>query len=232
MAASRGDLERAHGVGLAADVGEVELVARRRHRLDGDRRRRRRLGRSAMPRRLAASRPAARVSPSTAAASRQLSCGTSTVAMPRRPARQADGQRPPHRLDLTVKGQLTDDGERTESPVLQRASGGQDAERDGQVERRALLAQTGGGEVHRQSRRAAIASAARLAGSAARIAGRPAIGLRRRGAGSYSWSMTERSRSKQRRTACGIEFGGIGDAESLAGLLADELGLGTTFDFR
>jgi len=150
VAAGGGDLERALGVGLAPDVGEVEIVAGRRHRLGRDRRRRRRLavqqchGVSQRRGRQHAQPVDGRGLAAVVARHEQRADAAAS-------ARQADGQRSPHRLDLTVESQLTDDGELTESPVVQRAGGGQDAERDGQVERRALLAQIGGGEVHRDS---------------------------------------------------------------------------------
>src|SRR5207237_1764529 len=61
--------------------------------------------------------------------------------------RQPDGQRPAHGLDLPVERELADDGERTEGVAPGAADRRQDAERDGQVERRALLADVGGREV-------------------------------------------------------------------------------------
>src|SRR5437879_1404887 len=55
------------------------------------------------------------------------------------PAREPDCERAADWLDLAVERQLADDRVRSNDPVLHDARGGEDAEGDRQVERRALL---------------------------------------------------------------------------------------------
>ena len=50
------------------------------------------------------------------------------------PAREADGERAAHGLDLAVQRELADHGERADAPVRDRAGGGEDAQRDRQIE--------------------------------------------------------------------------------------------------
>src|SRR5262249_12360347 len=64
------------------------------------------------------------------------------------PAREADGERPADALDLAVERQLSDDRERAELLVLNRARGRENAERDGQIERSTFLANVRRGEIH------------------------------------------------------------------------------------
>ena len=145
MGAGGGDLERPLGVGLAADVGEIDVVGRGRRCPrgcsrglfdlaveEGDRLAERGGGEGAHPvdgRGLGAVADGDEQRPDPALAAGERDC-----------------ERPAHGLDLPVERQLADDGEGLRAP-LEETRRGEDAEGDRQVERRALLAQVGGSEV-------------------------------------------------------------------------------------
>src|SRR5207249_872934 len=67
---------------------------------------------------------------------------------PLAPAGQPDRERATDRLDLAVERELADDGVRSDDAILHDARGGEDAEGDRQFERRALLLDVGGRQVH------------------------------------------------------------------------------------
>jgi len=63
-------------------------------------------------------------------------------------ARESDRQRAAYRADLPVERQLSDDDERPQTTLVQRAGRRQDAECDREIEGGALLPQPGRREVH------------------------------------------------------------------------------------
>ena len=148
MAAGGRDLERAPGVRLSADVGEVEIVGRR------GRGRRCCGGGVAGLAVQEADRPAQvgrrqHAEPGHRARLRRILDGHDERADAPLPAREADGQGAPHGSDLAVERQLADDRDRADAPVADGARGGENAERDRQVERRALLPEIGRREIDR-----------------------------------------------------------------------------------
>src|SRR5262249_12062632 len=66
-------------------------------------------------------------------------------------ARETDGERAAHRLDLTVERELADDGEDAESVATHQTRRREDAERNRQVEGGALFADVRGREVYRDA---------------------------------------------------------------------------------
>ena len=67
---------------------------------------------------------------------------------PLAPAGQPDRERATDRLDLAVEREFADDGVRSDDAIFHDARGGEDTEGDRQVERRALLPDVGGRQVH------------------------------------------------------------------------------------
>jgi len=63
-------------------------------------------------------------------------------------AGEPDRQRAADRLDLAVQREFANDGERSDGSLLHGAGGGENAEGDRQIERRAFLAKVGGRQVH------------------------------------------------------------------------------------
>src|SRR2546422_423643 len=148
VGAGRGDLERTFGVRLAANVAEVEVVGR--GRLDGPRGRYRRC-------RVVAVQQADRVSegprsehPESVHGDRLggVLHGHDERADPLASAGETDRQRAADRLDLAVEREFANDGERSDGSLLHGAGGGENAEGDRQIERRAFLAKVGGREAH------------------------------------------------------------------------------------
>ena len=111
MSAGRGDLERALGVSLPVDVGEIELVVDPGGNAVGPGANA--AGTSPLSKPTASRSVAAASTPrfDTAVASRVILVGHQQRADAPPAAGQADGQRPAHGLDLTVERELADDRE-------------------------------------------------------------------------------------------------------------------------
>ena len=153
MAAGRRDLERALGVGVAADVGEVEVV--------------RAVFRGPGPAVGLLRRDVALTvqvldgvvngldgNDGETAHHRGLDGVGGRDEEPRdtgAPAMKGHGQHAPSRADMAVQRELAEDDRLFEAPRLQQSRGREDTERHGQIEHRAFLAKLGGGEIDRDA---------------------------------------------------------------------------------
>ena len=148
VGAGRGDLERTLGVCLAPDVGEVEVV--RRGCSDGARERHRPGGTVAVQQadRVGERRRGEHVEPVDGERLGGVLHGHDERVDPLASAGQPDRERATDRLDLAVERELADDGVRSDDAIFHDARGGEDTEGDRQVERRALLPDVGGRQVH------------------------------------------------------------------------------------
>ncbi len=151
MRTRRTDLERALGVGLTANVSEVELVGCAR-RCRCRRRQRRDVGVAVeQTDRVAQRERSEHVKPVDRARLDAILDGDQERVDLLPSAREPDREHAADGLDLAVERQLSHDCEPTDAIALDRAGGGEDAERDRQIERGAFLPQVGRRQIHRDS---------------------------------------------------------------------------------
>jgi site-specific DNA recombinase len=147
VAAGRGDLQCALGVRLPAHVGQIQIFGR-----SGRRRRRRRHGWSLAIEQRDGITEGGRTDHLDAAHSGRFRCvvaGDEQRANALSATGEADREGTADPLDLTVERQLADNGDFAGPLLADEPDGGQDSQRDRQVERGAFLAEIGGSEAHR-----------------------------------------------------------------------------------
>ena len=140
------DLERALGVRLPPDVGQIEIFwrTRRSRRPESTRRE------VAVEERdgLAQRRGPDHLDTSDGGGLGRVVSRHEQHADAFPAAGQADGERAADGLDLTIEGELTDDGAFARPVLADDADGRQDAKRNREIERTAFLPQIGGRETH------------------------------------------------------------------------------------
>src|SRR5579871_6401287 len=150
VAARRGHLEGALGVRLPADVGEVACRERRGGEQGGgiDAHRRQRRLPAEVADGLAERVDAEHRRPAGERRLGGVGAGHQQGAQAGGPRGRGDRQRAAHRVDAAVEAELAERAARAQVRQRRRARGGEDAERDREVEGGALLPDAGGAEVH------------------------------------------------------------------------------------